>query len=103
MCLFLEDTDGHLSWESQLLQEGVDRSAESLFINTHFNGQLLTVLGHLRGLLGDFDGEKSNDLRTPLDEILQPTSTSEEIYQNFGLQCKITVNYHSYFTFSITK
>lgn len=49
-----------------------------------------SLAGHLRGLLGDFDGEKSNDLRTPLDEILQPTSTSEEIYQNFGLQWRIT-------------
>lgn len=34
-----------------------------------------TVLGHLRGLLGDFDGKQSSDLRTPLDEILQPTLT----------------------------
>lgn len=62
--------------------------------------RFLTVLGHLRGLLGDFDGDQSNDLRTPSDGILQPTSTSEEIYQNFGLQCKITLNNYLYFTFS---
>lgn len=59
-----------------------------------------TVLGNLRGLLGDFDGEQSNDLRTPLDEILQPTSASEEIYQNFGLKCNTTLHLHLYFTFS---
>lgn len=59
-----------------------------------------TVLGNLRGLLGDFDGDQSNDLRTPLDEILQPTSTSEEIYQNFGLKCNTTLHLHLYFTFS---
>lgn len=60
----------------------------------------LTVLGHLRGLLGDFDGEQSNDLRTPSDDILQPTSTSEVIYQNSGLKCNTTLHLHLYFTFS---
>lgn len=49
-----------------------------------------SLTGHLRGLLGDFDGEQSNDLRTPSDNILQSTSTSEEIYQNFGLKWRIT-------------
>lgn len=41
--------------------------------------------GHLRGLLGDFDGDLSNDLRTSSDGILLPTSSSKEIYRNFGL------------------
>lgn len=60
--------------------------------------------GHLRGLLGDFDGDLSNDLRTPSDGILLPTSSSKEIYRNFGLLCNedtnsnmsflICINYH---------
>lgn len=46
----------------------------------------------MRGLLGDFDGDLSNDLRTPSDRILLPTSSSEEIYRNFGLLCNVDIN-----------
>lgn len=57
--------------------------------------------GHLRGLLGDFDGDLSNDLRTPSDGILLPTSSSEEIYRNFGLLCNVDANINMSFLICI--
>uniref|UniRef100_K1QQQ6 Sushi, nidogen and EGF-like domain-containing protein 1 n=1 Tax=Magallana gigas TaxID=29159 RepID=K1QQQ6_MAGGI len=44
-----------------------------------------TLAGSLRGLLGDFDENPDNDLRTPSEEILLTNSTSERIHYDFGI------------------
>jgi hypothetical protein len=59
----------------------------------------ITIVGTLRGLLGDFDEDPNNDLRSPTEELLEPNSTAEEIYYNFGLPCNyfsITFIFHIY-------
>ena len=47
------------------------------------------ILGTLRGLLGDFDGNPDNELQTPSGEIVSRNSTSEEIYDGFGVLCNM--------------
>nr|XP_034303984.1 protein mesh isoform X2 [Crassostrea gigas] len=51
-----------------------------------------TLAGSLRGLLGDFDENPDNDLRTPSEEILLTNSTSERIHYDFGISWRITEN-----------
>lgn len=58
-------------------------------------------LGYLRGFLGDFDGDLSNDLRILLDGILLLIFFLEEIYRNFGLLCNVDVNINMLFLICI--
>lgn len=51
-----------------------------------------SLAGSLRGLLGDFDENPDNDLRTPSEEILSTNSTTERIHFDFGLSWGITEN-----------
>ncbi|XP_048768432.2 protein mesh-like [Ostrea edulis] len=61
-----------------------------------------SLAGTLRGLLGDFDEDPNNDLRSPTGEMLLPNSTTEEIYDKFGLPWRITENV-SLFTYGVGK
>ncbi|XP_061188743.1 mucin-4-like [Saccostrea echinata] len=61
-----------------------------------------SLFGNLRGLLGDFDKDSSNDLKSPTGEILHPNSTSEKIYDRFGNQWRIAEN-ESLFTYGSGK
>nr|XP_022323644.1 protein mesh-like [Crassostrea virginica] len=51
-----------------------------------------SLAGTLRGLLGDFDENPDNELQTPSGEMLSRNSTSEEIYDGFGVLWRITEN-----------
>ena len=46
--------------------------------------------GYTKGLMGNFDGNASNDFMLPNNTILNDntTSTERQIYHNFGQQCK---------------
>ena len=46
--------------------------------------------GYTKGLMGNFDGNASNDFMLPNNTILNAntTSTERQIYHNFGQQCK---------------
>ncbi|XP_048768421.2 protein mesh-like [Ostrea edulis] len=61
-----------------------------------------SLAGTLRGLLGDFDEDPNNDLRSPTGEMLLPNSTTEEIYDKFGLPWRITETV-SLFTYEVGK
>lgn len=58
-------------------------------------------LVYLRGFLGDFDGDLSNDLRILLDGILLLIFFLKEIYRNFGLLCNVDVNINMLFLICI--
>ncbi|XP_062601517.1 protein mesh-like [Saccostrea cucullata] len=57
-----------------------------------------SLFGNLRGLLGDYDKDSSNDLKPPTLEILHSNSTSEQIYDGFGNKWRIAEN-ESLFTY----
>jgi hypothetical protein len=40
------------------------------------------------GLLGDFDGNPSNDLILPYGSVLEPNATEEAIFRAFNMACK---------------
>ena len=44
-----------------------------------------------RGLLGFFNGDPSDDFTLPNGTVLPATLTEEEIYHQFGLQCKYII------------
>lgn len=50
--------------------------------------------GHAKGLMGNFDGNPTNDFILPNGTILNKNSTKTErdVYNNFGQQCKISFN-----------
>lgn len=50
--------------------------------------------GHAKGLMGNFDGNPTNDFILPNGTILNKNSTKTErdVYNNFGQQCKIFFN-----------
>lgn len=55
--------------------------------------------GHAKGLMGNFDGNPTNDFILPNGTILNKNSTrtEREIYNNFGQQCKISFDQKIYF------
>lgn len=55
--------------------------------------------GHAKGLMGNFDGNPTNDFILPNGTILNKnsTKTEREIYNNFGQQCKISFDRKTYF------
>lgn len=50
--------------------------------------------GHAKGLMGNFDGNPTNDFILPNGTILNKnlTKTERNVYNNFGQQCKIFFN-----------
>lgn len=54
--------------------------------------------GHAKGLMGNFDGNPTNDFILPNGTILNKNSTrtEREIYNNFGQQCKISFDRKTY-------
>lgn len=50
--------------------------------------------GHAKGLMGNFDGNPTNDFILPNGTILNKNSTKTErdVYNNFGQQCKVSFN-----------
>eukprot|EP00105_Crassostrea_gigas_P046261 XP_019930409.1 PREDICTED: protein mesh [Crassostrea gigas] len=57
-----------------------------------------SLAGSLRGLLGDFDENPNNDLQTDSGRILYPNSSTEQIFDDFGVSWRITEN-SSLFTY----
>lgn len=55
-----------------------------LSIVTELSG---SFMGTTRGLLGVFNGNPDDDFTTPDGTVLSSSSTEEEIYHQFGLQC----------------
>lgn len=39
------------------------------------------------GLLGNFNGDPSDDLTTPTGQVISTTSTTQDIHYQFGLKC----------------
>lgn len=55
----------------------------------------LLFLGSLRGLLGDFDENPNNDLQTDSGRIFYPNSSTEQIFEDFGVPCnKVLTKYN---------
>ncbi|CAH1269006.1 MUC4 [Branchiostoma lanceolatum] len=46
--------------------------------------------GKIRGLLGKFDGDQSNDFETSNGTVLSVNSTERELYEDFGLTWQLT-------------
>lgn len=46
------------------------------------------LAGTLKGLLGDYNGDKDNDLVSRNGTVFSPNSSESEIYYNFGLGCE---------------
>ncbi|XP_062594961.1 LOW QUALITY PROTEIN: sushi domain-containing protein 2-like, partial [Saccostrea cucullata] len=57
-----------------------------------------SLAGNIQGILGNFDEDPNNDLQSPTGEILQPNSTAEKIYDDFGILWRILEN-DSLFTY----
>lgn len=49
--------------------------------------------GHAKGLMGNFDGNSTNDFVLPNNTILDndETNTERKIYNNFGQKCKLFI------------
>ncbi|XP_078690041.1 mucin-like protein [Branchiostoma floridae x Branchiostoma belcheri] len=47
--------------------------------------------GKIRGLLGRFDGDQSNDFETSNGTILPVNATERELYEDFGLSWQLTI------------
>ena len=43
--------------------------------------------GRTRGLLGNYNGDPSDDLMTPDGKVLSISSNSSDIFYKFGLKC----------------
>lgn len=45
--------------------------------------------GQTKGLMGTWNGDASDDFLTPQGTFLSPGLTTEQLHDQFGLQCKI--------------